>query len=154
MDIKQSFKNLISETGIMVGESMDDVSGLLKDTLNKFYDVKDLTKEKLVALANDLIALSPIIEQTGYKSKEINIGLSLPPKVVFHFEKVADISREQIDQILENNAEKPLLRVIVQTLVTADEFQQKITPGSFRFSEIDIEIGVPPRVNVKLIPAG
>lgn len=42
-------------------------------------------------------------------------------------------------------------KVIVTTLVSADEFQSKLTLGSFKFNEIDIELGVPPEVNVKLV---
>lgn len=151
MDIKSTLKNLLTETGSLVGESYDEASGLLKDTFSKIYDVKDLTKEKLTSTANDLIALAPLIEQAGYRTKEISIGVSVPPKVTFHFEKFANISKEDIQILLENNSSNMLLKIIVNTLISTDDFQSKLNIGTFKFSEIDIELGVPPQVNVKLV---
>lgn len=151
MGIKNSLKNIISDTTGLIGEGYSDASNLLKDTLNKFYDVKNITAEKLGSLANELIALSPIIEKTGFHTKEIIVGVSLPPKVVFHFEKIAEVSREEIKKVLEENADKTLLKVIVNTLLSADDFQSKLNLTSFTFTEIDIEVGIPPQVNVKLV---
>lgn len=149
--VLESVKNALDDTGALFGEGLQTATDLLKETLSNFYDVKNLTTEKLAVIANDLIALSPIIEKTGYRTKEINIGVSLPPKIIFHFEKFADISKEEIAEILKANDDKTILKVIVGTLTTADEFQSKLTLGNFKFSEIDIEVGVPPQVNVKLM---
>ncbi|MBK8345277.1 MAG: hypothetical protein IPL12_19560 [Bacteroidetes bacterium] len=149
--VLESVKNALDDTGALFGEGLQSATDLLKETLSNFYDVKNLTTEKLAVIANDLIALSPIIEKTGYRTKEINIGVSLPPKIIFHFEKFADISKEEIAEILKENDDKTILKVIVGTLTTADEFQSKLTLGNFKFSEIDIEVGVPSQVNVKLM---
>ncbi len=149
--VLESVKHALDDTGALFGEGLQSATDLLKETLSNFYDVKNLTTEKLAVIANDLIALSPIIEKTGYRTKEIDIGVSLPPKIIFHFEKFADISKDEIAEILKANDDKTILKVIVGTLTTADEFQSKLTLGNFKFSEIDIEVGVPPQVNVKLM---
>ncbi len=151
MDIKNTLKNVLTDTSSLLGIGFDEASNLLKDTLDKFYDVKNLTKEKLTGITNDLIALSPLIEKTGFRTKEINIGVGVPPRIIFHFEKFANVSKEEIEALLKEHEDKTMLKVIVTTLVSADEFQKKLTLGSFKFSEIDIELGVPPEVNVKLV---
>ena len=151
--VLDSVKNVFDETTGLLGEGYQSATGLLKETLSNFYDVKNLTSEKLADMANDLIALSPIIENTGFRTKEINVGVSIPPRIVFHFEKFADVSKDDIDAILKENEDKTLLKVIVTTLVAADDFQKKLTLGNFKFNEIDIEVGVPPEVNVKLVNA-
>lgn len=151
MDIKNTLKNVLTDTSSLLGIGFDEASNLLKDTLDKFYDVKNLTKEKLTGITNDLIALSPLIEKTGFRTKEINIGVGVPPRIIFHFEKFANVSKEVIEALLKEHEDKTMLKVIVTTLVSADEFQKKLTLGSFKFSEIDIELGVPPEVNVKLV---
>jgi hypothetical protein len=151
--VLDSVKNAFGETTAVLGEGYLAASELLKETLSNFYDVKDLTREKMATLANDMIALAPIIETTGYRAKEINIGVGIPPRMIFHFEKFADISEEEIARILSEHADKKLLSVIVNTLVSADAFQKKITLGSFSFNEISIELGVPPEVNVKFVNA-
>lgn len=148
--VLDSFKSAINGTTDLIGEGYDHAAGLLKETLQNFYDVKDLTKETLASMANDLIALSPLIEKTGYRTKEINIGLSLPPRITFHFEKCSDVDKETIEAVLAENADKKLLKVIVATLVSADDFQKKLATGSFTLAEIDIEAGIPPQVNIKL----
>jgi len=149
--VLDTVKNALAETTGLFGEGYDNATQLLKDTLTNFYDVKNLTKEKLVTLANDLIALSPIIEEAGFRTKEINVGVTIPPRIVFHFEKFRETSREEIDALLKRNSDKHLLKVIINTLVSADDFQKKLTLGRFVFGEIDIEVGVPPVVNVKLL---
>lgn len=120
--IIDTLKTAVTDTTGMLSESYDDAVNLLKDTLSNFYDVKDITKEKVTTLTNDLIALAPIIEKTGFRSKEINVGISVPPKIIFHFEKIADVSKEEITKVLEENGDKTMLKVIVNLLVTADEF--------------------------------
>lgn len=144
-------KHVIEDTSALFGEGYTAATGLLGETLQHFYDVKDLTKEKAAALTNDVIALAPVIEQTGYRIKEINIGVSVPPRIIIHFEKFAEISQEQIDAILQENQDKRLLKVIVQTLKAADSFQQKLTTGSFTFNEINISLSVPPEVQIKFM---
>jgi len=148
-----SVKTALGETTGVLGEGYLAATDLLKETLSNFYDVKDLTKEKMASITNDVIALAPIIEQTGYRAKEINIGVGIPPRMVFHFEKFADIKDEEIKRIPDENKDKKLLSVLVNTLVSADAFQQKITLGSFSFNEISIELSVPPEVNVKFVNA-
>ena len=84
MDIKNTLKNVLTDTSSLLGIGFDEASNLLKDTLDKFYDVKNLTKEKLTGFTNDLIALSPLIEKTGFRTKEINIGVGVPPVSYTH----------------------------------------------------------------------
>ena len=124
MDIKNTLKNVLTDTSSLLGIGFDEASNLLKDTLDKFYDVKNLTKEKLTGITNDLIALSPLIEKTGFRTKEINIGVGVPPRIIFHFEKFANVSKEEIEALLKEHEDKTMLKVIVTTLVSADEFQK------------------------------
>ncbi|MBK7038177.1 MAG: hypothetical protein IPH42_18075 [Bacteroidetes bacterium] len=91
------------------------------------------------------------MKKTGFRTKEINIGVGVPPRIIFHFEKFANVSKSDIEALLKQHEDKTMLKVIVTTLVSADEFQSKLTLGSFKFNEIDIELGVPPEVNVKLV---
>ncbi len=151
--VLNTVKNVFDDTTALLGEGYTAATELLGETLQNFYDVKDLTRDKITNITNDFIALSPIIEQTGYRTKEINIGVGIPPRMIVHFEKFASVSQETIDAILLEHQDKKLLKVIVQTLLSADAFQQKLTLGNFEFNEISIELGVPPEVNVKFMNA-
>jgi hypothetical protein len=151
MDIKKTFKNLLTDTSALVGEGYNQAAALMKETFGNFSDVKNITKEKLSGLTNDVLLLIPIIEQTGFRTKEVEVGISVPPRIIFHFEKFSDVSKDAIEKILEENADKTLLRIIVNTLISADQFQQSLTLGNLKFTEIAIEMGIPPEVNVKLV---
>lgn len=149
--VMDTVKHVIEDTSALFGEGYNAATNLLGETLQHFYDVKDLTKEKAAGLTNDVIALAPIIEQTGYRTKELNISVSIPPRITIHFEKFAEVSPERIEDILLEHQDKKLLKVIVQTLLAADSFQQKLTMGSFAFNEINISLSVPPEVQVKFL---
>lgn len=151
--VLNTVKNVFDDTTALLGEGYTAATELLGETLQNFYDVKDLTRDKITNITNDFIALSPIIEETGYRTKEINIGVGIPPRMIVHFEKFASVSQETIDAILLEHQDKKLLKVIVHTLLSADAFQQKLTLGNFEFNEISIELGVPPEVNVKFMNA-
>lgn len=149
--VLDSVIHVFDETTGLISEGYDSALALLRETLTNFYDVKNLTGDRLTAFTNELIELSPIIDKTGYRTKEINIGISLPPRIVFHFIKFKEVSNVEIDIILKENEDKKLLKVIVNTLLAADDFQRKLTLSHFKFSEIDIELGMPPEVNVKFV---
>jgi hypothetical protein len=154
MDLKNIHENLkgkINDTVDKVKDQYADATDSLKNSFSKLSDIGDIAKEKMVEFSDSLIALSPIIEETGYRTEEIIIGISIPPKIIFHFVKVSDISPERIGEILEEHKDKSMLKVIVKTLLTADKFQKKLSLGSFKLNEIEIEVGVPPAVDVKLV---
>ena len=75
--VLDSVKNVFDETTGLLGEGYQSATGLLKETLSNFYDVKNLTSEKLADMANDLIALSPIIE----KLQKMEINCKIHPYI-------------------------------------------------------------------------
>ncbi len=114
-------------------------------------DVKDESKQKLVSYVNGLGEILPIIAETGYRLNAIDIEVSIPPGVNLQFEKVQDVSKEKIDSILEQNKDKTLLKGIVTSLVAADEFHKKVQLGNYAFTEITIDLSIPPKVHIKFV---
>ncbi|HMD14372.1 MAG TPA: hypothetical protein VKI62_07095, partial [Bacteroidota bacterium] len=91
----------------------------------------------------------PIIAETGYRLKGIDMEVSLPPSVEMHFEKFKNISEKKIDQILEANKGKELLTAIVRALVSAEAFHQKLKLGNLLLTDISVSLGLPPKVTMK-----
>lgn len=112
-------------------------------------NLKDEGKEKIIDYFNNLTDLIPVIAETGYRLKGIDIDLSIPPGVDMHFEKFKDLSREAIDEILEKNKDKDMLKTIVNSLVAADDLHKKLKVGNLVFSDISLNIGLPPKVTLK-----
>lgn len=113
--------------------------------------LKEEGKEKFINYVNGLSDIIPIIAETGYRLKGIDMEVSIPPGVDMHFEKFKNISKETIDQILEANKEKELLRSIVKTLVAADEFHKRLKIGDLLLTDISVNLSLPPKVTMKFL---
>ena len=108
----------------------ESLKGKVAGATEFLSDLKDESKEKLLNYINGLGDILPIIAQTGYRLNAIDIEVSIPPGVNLQFEKVQDVSKEKIDSILDQNKDKDLLRMIVNSLVAADEFHKKVKLGT------------------------
>lgn len=135
--------------------ALDKLTGNLKEKVTGakefLSDLKDETKEKLLKSINGLGDILPIVAQTGYRLDAFDIEISIPPGINLQFEKVQDVSKEKIDSILEQNKEKELLKVIVNSLVAADEFHKKVKLGNYVFTHISIDLSIPPTVHIKYV---
>jgi hypothetical protein len=132
-------------------ENFDNLFNMEK-MVDKFTEMSDGAKEKYAKYNSDLISLSPIIEEIGFKTKQITLSMGIPPSFTFHFEKTKDISPERREEIMEQHKENKLLRPIVKMIVTADNYQNKIALGSFKFNCIEISLGLTPGVTLQLLP--
>ena len=151
-------KNFIEKVSGAVADAKDSVmegleNGLkLQELTDMFSKAGDAAQEKSEKYTSNLIALSPIIEQIGFKTKAISLGIGLNPTVTFNFEKFKETDAETRQKILEENKDKILLGMMVKALVSADEYQNKIKLGSFRFSTISITVGLAPSISIQLVP--
>lgn len=132
-------------------ESFENIFSMEKMT-ERFSKMSDDTREKYAKYNSDLIALSPIIEEMGFVTQEITLSMGIPPSFTFHFEKIKDISPERKEQILKEHTDNKFLAPVVKMLLTADNYQSKIKMGNFKFSCIEIELGLSPGVNMILVP--
>ncbi|MFI5252264.1 MAG: hypothetical protein ACHQQQ_07545 [Bacteroidota bacterium] len=132
----------------------DNLKEQLTGASEYLSDLKDESKEKMVNYFNNLGDLIPVIAETGYRLKGIDIDVSIPPGVNMHFEKFKNMSKEAIDEILEKNKDKEMLKTIVNSLVAADEFHKKLKMGDLLFTSISINLGLPPKVTIKFVKKG
>lgn len=152
-DMLNKLSDKVSEsTGSMI-EGFENLFSLEKLT-EKFSNMSDATKEKYIKYNNDLISLAPIIESIGFKTTEIELSMGIPPSFTFHFEKIKDTTKEEREAILQQHNDNALLKPIVKMLVAADSYQDKIKMGNFRFTCIEVNLGLTPGVNLVLTPKG
>jgi hypothetical protein len=151
-------KEIFNKMTEMVSDTKDAIMDNLEKAFNpanlmeKFSNATDAAREKIASYTDQLISLSPIIEEIGFKTKSISVDLGLPPSVSFSYEKVKDIEPERRDEILNEHKDKALLGPIVKTLVTADNFQKRLVLGSFKFKAIKITFGLTPAMGLELVP--
>ncbi len=149
----KDFINKMTEKASEMKDAVTDSFSLDKIT-EKLSSIGDAAKEKITNTTNELISLSPIIEEMGYKTTSISITVGLPPDITFHFQKTADVSAERRAELLEQHKDKAMLGTIVKMLVTTDEYRDKLKLGSFKFNNIDVCIGLTPGMTIQLVPDG
>jgi hypothetical protein len=149
-------KDFLNKVTDKVNEHKDAVmEGFSFDKLTeKVTGMSDSAKEKSIGFMNDMIAISPIIEEIGFKTTGISVSLGLPPDVTFHFSKESDTTQEERDAMLAQHANNKMLTVVAKTLFMADSYQQKLKMGNFRFANIDVCVGLTGGVSFQLVPKG
>lgn len=107
--------------------------------------------DELINATNRINSILPIISQTGYVLKEMHSEVSFPQGISMSFEKTLETSKETTDKILKSHKDNELLRIIVSSLVSADEYRKKIKLDGLMFTGITVDVSMPPRVSVKFI---
>jgi hypothetical protein len=131
-----------------LGESLKEKVAGAADILT---DLKESGKEKLLDYVNKLSEVLPVVAEAGYRLEEFEIDISIPPGVNLQFKKVQDVPRETIDRLLEQHKDQDILRNIVNALVAADEFHNKVTIGGYLFTTITVNLSIPPQVHLKFV---
>jgi hypothetical protein len=69
--------------------------------------------------------LAPLIEVTGFNMKDVSVDVGIPPGMTISFVKEKDVDAETINQLLEENKDKEMLKLIVRALLKADALQKR-----------------------------
>jgi len=123
------------------------------DKINKIFkdigDIKDFGADKLKEIANDFGEILPLVAKAGYNITEFQVVLGLPPAFITSFVKTKDISEKEIAKMIEKNSDKKLLKIILNSLMKANQFQSEIKIEKMKFTEVILELTVPPKVVMK-----
>ena len=65
------------------------------------------------------------------------------------FVKEKDVDTETINQLLEENKDKEMLKLIVRALLKADLLQKGMKLSHYKFNGLNMKIGLPPDISLK-----
>lgn len=150
-DMLNKMTQKIADVKDTMKEGMENMINLEKLT-DKFSGFSEATGNMYAQYTSELIALSPIIEEIGFKTTEIEFNISIPPSFVFHFQKLKETTQEKRQEILDLHKENRFLAPIVKMLITADTFQDKVKLGTFKFRSVKINLGLSPGLHLVLVP--
>ncbi|MFN8276550.1 MAG: hypothetical protein U0T84_03635 [Chitinophagales bacterium] len=143
---------LLTDTAESMKKRRDQMKDAITEKLSVLGSVREEASEKLLEYSNQVIHLTPVIQECGYRAKGIEVSLGLPPDIVFTFEKFADVSDADREAILAKHSDNEWLGIMVKALVTADRFHSKLSAGAFTMTALKLTIGLPPSVTVELSP--
>ncbi len=141
----------MKKTSKKITDSSEYILNQLKDGLSKIGDIGTHTKHKFVDYVTDVFDVLPLIEQAGFKTNRLIIGVSIPPSIEIHFSRFKELSEEETKQILELYSDKKMFNLIFKALVVSNEFQEKLSSDTLVFSETCIEISIPPKISIKYL---
>jgi hypothetical protein len=145
---KMSVNNLFEQFKTLAKKHLGDDAPTNQDNPG---DPESLTipgKDKVKAVVEDFLATTPKIEEAGFKITDLQIELGLIPKLIPHFQKVADVSEAEKERILNSLQDKRLMRLLVAALFKADGFQANLSMKNYQFKGIEVEITALPAVRL------
>lgn len=116
------------------------------EQLNKLTNVGT---DKVKAIFIEVLSASDIIAEAGYELDEIELVLSVPPKVIPHFLFKEAISEKKKLELTERTKGNKLMNLLLKSLFKASSLQSSLGIGNFRMFEVEIEIGLIPSLKLK-----
>ncbi|BCW90618.1 hypothetical protein sos41_37910 [Alphaproteobacteria bacterium SO-S41] len=127
-----------------VGKSVSDTTIGIAQSASKTIAVA--STEAVKALVNNMNEALPYIERAGYKVSEIELGISIPPKVVLHLTLGPELSDEVREALLKDCEGKWFTRQLIERLHNVRQIQRATQFVGMAFDEIEVELAMIPQV--------
>lgn len=144
-------KSIVKKTSKVVTDSSEKLINQLKSGLSKIGDLGTASKNKFVNYVKEVFAVLPLIEEAGFRTNRLIVGISIPPSVDIHLSRFKELDEKQIEKLLDDYRDKKMFKLILKALLMSNEFQGKLSSDNLVFSETCIEISIPPKVSIKYL---
>lgn len=146
-----SENSIFKKTTKSVSDGSENILNQFKNGLSKIGDLGKSTKNTFINYVKDVFDVLPLIEKAGFRTNRLIVGISVPPSIEIHFSRFKELNEQESEKLLELYADKKMFKLIFKALVMANEFQGKLSTSDLVFSEICIEISIPPKVSIKYL---
>lgn len=143
--VKESINRTPEAFKSVYGEAVDKLNNGLK----KIGNMGSEAKNKVLDFANEIISILPILEEFGYKTTELRVGVSIPPTIEMDVLKVKEISKQEHDAKLEMYKARSMFNLILKALESARSIQTKLSMGDEYHHEFSLQISIPPNIGIK-----
>jgi hypothetical protein len=86
--------------------------------------------------------------------REVIVKAGIPTGATIIFVKEKEVDTATIEALLGKNKDNDLLFMIIKALQKAEVLQKKMNLSNFRFSTLQLKLGVPPEVSLKFSRIG
>ncbi|MEO9964213.1 MAG: hypothetical protein ABJF11_00400 [Reichenbachiella sp.] len=149
-------KNLIGKVKDGINKSPETLKSVYGDAvsklnsgLSKIGNMGTEAKNKVLDFTNEIISLLPILEEFGYKTTELRVGVSIPPTIEIDVLKVKEISKEEHDEKLQLYKSRNMFNLILKALESALSIQDRLSIGDDYYHEFSLQISIPPNIGIK-----
>ncbi|MFT3809796.1 MAG: hypothetical protein QM698_07740 [Micropepsaceae bacterium] len=127
-----------------VGKSMGETTAGIAKSASA--TIASASSEAVKALVRNINEALPFIERAGYRVSEIELGLSVPPKVLLHMMLDDEISDEARAALLQDADGKWFTKQLIERLHNVRQIQRATNFVGMAFDEIEVEIALIPSV--------
>lgn len=144
-------KGIIKKTTQTISEGTDQIFEQFKNGISKIGDLGTSTKNKFIDYVKDVFNVLPLLENAGFRTNRLIVGVSIPPSIEIHFSRFKEINKNEIDILYQKYKDKKMFKLILKSLLMSNDFQSKLSSETMVFSETCIEISIPPKVSIKYL---
>lgn len=143
--------SIVKKTTKTVTEGSEQILNQLKNGFSKITDIGSSTKDKFIEYVREVFDVLPLIENAGFRTNRLIVGISIPPSVEIHFSRFKELSEEETEKLLDLYSDKKMFKLIFKALKVSNDFQTKLSTDTLMFSETCIEISIPPKISIKYL---
>ena len=147
--IKGGFNKSVKSIKGVVDNTVDVTFDKVKEGLEAIESSGKNTVEKSIEYVQEIIDNLPLYEKVGYRTTSIEIGISFPPSLEIDFHKFKNVNADEIDKLKQKYKDSKMFLLILNSLINASSFQNKISTENFESNLISVEITIPPKVSIK-----
>ncbi len=139
-EVRQQTGAAFAKVGKSVGETTAGIARSASAT------IATASSDAVKALVRNINEALPYVERAGYRVSEIELGLSVPPKVLMHLMLDDEVSDEVRTALLKDAEGKWFTRQLIERLHNVRQIQRATNFVGMQFDEIEIEIALIPSV--------
>ena len=125
-----------------------------KDLVSKAGELTGTATEAAGKMVEEFNQALPIMRSLGFTVEDLRVGMGLVPeigaKLVASLEAV-DVNK--IQQMIDQHAENKTLAGALKALLAAHNIRQQIADIPFKGIQIDVTLGLPPKIEVGFVSA-
>ncbi|MEE4245849.1 MAG: hypothetical protein V2I33_10575 [Kangiellaceae bacterium] len=108
--------------------------------------LSDIGMDKLKSVIAEVTAAFPVFERAGFEIEEVQVEIGMVPKFMPRFRLVNEISVEEQQVLLDEVADKKLVKFMLISLFKSSKMQKLIQDPKLSFHAIEIDLTAVPSV--------
>jgi hypothetical protein len=105
--------------------------------------------DKLKKTVDDIMDAAPKLQTIGYRLAEVELMMSLIPRVILRLDKEFDAPDEAFTGLLRENAGNRTFCTVIKMLQQVDFVKTRIPIKGREFRELIVDLGIPPAVSLR-----
>ena len=121
----------------------------LKDLVSKAQDLSGSAAELTGKFLDEFNEALPTMRALGFTIADLRASMGLVPEVGAKLVASIDtVDVKKIDELIEKQKDKKTLVALLKALQAAFNIKQQLASIPFKGVEIDMSLGLPPRINI------